>query len=400
MNSCAGPSPGRFVRAPRNFCEAAFVLARVCRFGLWLLALSCFVSGERLAVCETEGTVSETIRQHEYDLSTQGRVFLLKEAGSASFFMLGELHGEKEIPALLRMIWPPMWQAGYRHIAAELSPWAANRLEFRPPGASEPIRGLWSQAEATFAASFNRGRGAVLWGCDIEEAQPNLPIRDLAAANPGNRNLQSALEMTRLGYRRSMARELLQRLREATGVKDLFAGGVSLRSNILRTLEIEIARLGADTRLEASIRREALMKELFYRHWQSSPQPKVLLRFGRNHLHRGYDRRGVSTLGNFVAELAVARGLQAFNVAAFAAGGRIYWSGQLLEADERKDDPALEFLASLAQYPATVFDLRPIRQALHRIPEIQRSLLEASLVYWADSYDAILCYREVTPIPH
>ena len=49
--------------------------------------------------------------------------------------------------------------------------------------------------------------------------------------------------------------------------------------------------------------------------------------FGRNHLHRGIDRRGVSTLGNFIAELAVAEGSASFNVALFAAGGKIALGG-------------------------------------------------------------------------
>jgi hypothetical protein len=176
-------------------------------------------------------TVSAPRRQHQYDLSMEGRAFLLKEAESASFFMLGELHGENEIPALIREIWPPMWQTGYRHIAAEISPCAANRLEFRPHGAAEPIRTLWSQAEATFVASFNKGPGSVLWGCDMEEAQPHLLIRDLAAANPKNQAVQSAAEMTKSSYRRSMAPELLQQLQKAIGIKDLLIGGLSLRTS-------------------------------------------------------------------------------------------------------------------------------------------------------------------------
>ena len=67
--------------------------------------------------------------------------------------------------------------------------------------------------------------------------------------------------------------------------------------------------------------------------------------------------------------------------------------------DETKDDPAFALLASLARYPQTIFDLRPLRQRLHRIPEAERSTVESSLVYWADSYDAIICYRQVTPLP-
>ena len=340
-------------------------------------------------------TVSVPVQQHQYDLSTDGRAFLLKEAVNASLFMLGELHGENEIPSLIRDIWPSMWHGGYRHIAAEISPWAANRLEFGSGGA--PIFGLWTQAEATFATSLKSDRAAVLWGCDIEEAQPHLLIRDLTAANPRNEQLQAALEMTKDGYQRRMAPVLLQHVKAATGTKDLLIGGVSLRSSLLGTLEVESDRLSGSA-LQASTRREIVMKDLFYQRWRKAGRTKVFLRFGRNHLHRGFDRRGVSTLGNFVAEIWAAARLPVFNVAAFAGGGAIQMGGPPSDFDERGDDPAFAYLASVARYPATVFDLRPIRQTLHRIPESKRSATEASLIYWADSYDAIIFYREVTPL--
>jgi hypothetical protein len=139
------------------------------------------------------------------------------------------------------------------------------------------------------------------------------------------------------------------------------------------------------------------MKDLFHQRWVKAGKPKVFLRFGRNHLHRGYDRRGVSTLGNFVAEPAAAERRRAFNVAAFAGGGRIALLGAPEDFDERPDDPAFAYLASLARYPTAVFDLRPVRQALHRVPAGKRSPVEASLTYCPDSYDAIIFYREVTP---
>jgi hypothetical protein len=106
----------------------------------------------------------------------------------------------------------------------------------------------------------------------------------------------------------------------------------------------------------------------------------------------------VSTLGNFVAELAAAEGLQAFNVAAFGGGGKIRLGGPATDFDERGDDPAFAYLASIARYPVTVIDLRPMRPLLHRLPEDKRSAVERSLMYWADSYDAIIFYREVTPL--
>jgi hypothetical protein len=340
-------------------------------------------------------SVSASLQQTQYDLSSDGRAFLLEEAAQASFFMLGELHGENEIPALIRSLWPSMWEAGYRHVAAEVSPWAANRLELGNDAV--PIVGLWTQAEATFVTSLKRDREPVLWGCDIEEAQPHYLIRELFAANPDSKDLQAAVDMVRDGYQRPMAPDLLQLIGSATLAEDPLIGGVSLRTSLLRSLEVETDRFKG-SRLNASIRREGFMKERFFEYWVNAVRPKVFLRFGRNHLHRGMDRRGVSTLGNFVAELAAAERLSTFNVAAFAGGGRIRLVGPASEFDERGDDPAFAYLATVAQYPATVFDLRPLRQILHARPENERSAIEASLVYWADSYDAMIFYREVTPL--
>ena len=344
-----------------------------------------------------EGQLSDSVSPpQQYDLSTDGQAFLLREAANASFFMLGELHGENEIPSLIRGLWPSMWKAGYRHVAAEISPWAANRLE---SGRSDPpIFGLWRASEAAFVTSPKTDRRRVLWGCDIEEIQPQWLIRELAAANPKDRHLQAAVDAVGDTYRRRMAPILLQHLQSATVAKDLIINNVSLRGHLIRTLEVEADR-SAGTALQASTRRERVMKDLFHDYWRTAAgKPKVFLRFGRNHLHRGYDRRGVSTLGNFVAELAVAEHLQVFNVAAFAGGGKIALTGPPSDFDERGDDPAFAYLASIARYPATVFDLRPMRQALHRVPESKRSALETSLVYWVDSYDAMLFYREVTPL--
>jgi hypothetical protein len=59
---------------------------------------------------------------------------------------------------------------GYRYIAAELSPWAANQLEFAPADGQVKLVSLWSKQEALFVHSLSAGP-AVLWGCDIEEIE-------------------------------------------------------------------------------------------------------------------------------------------------------------------------------------------------------------------------------------
>jgi len=346
-------------------------------------------------------SISTQLEKQQYDLSTDGKQFLLSEGRQASFFLLGELHGENEIPALLRELWPQMWRDGYRNIAAEVSPWAAAQLEFAPADGGPKIQGLWSKDEAQFVHSFSNSRRPVLWGCDIDEMQPHFMIRELAARNPHIPALREIVEMTKTGYDRTMAPELLKLAKGARDIKDETINDSSLYENVVATLEVEVDRFN-QARLSASLRRESLMKNLFLVHYEKNGrtglQPKIFLRFGRNHLHRGYDRRGVSTLGNFVAEFALAHHKTSFHVAAFAAGGRGFLAGKPFEADERQDDPAFELLASVARYPATVFDLRPLRSILHQTPDKDRSDAWKSLIYWADSYDAIICYREVTPL--
>ena len=342
----------------------------------------------------------EQVQQHQYDLADDGRRFLLQEAQHASFFLLGELHGENEIPALLRELWPEMSREGYSYIAAEVSPWAANQLEFTPAGDLN-VLALWSREETLFV----HGQGspkAVLWGCDMDEFQPQLLIRDLASANPTNATLQQMVKITRTGYEKKMSPELLELTRRLTNIRDLALNDASLVANLRSTLEIDSDRLNPKMKLSSQVKRESLMKGLFLLHYRehvgSNSDAKVMLRFGRNHLHRGYDERGISTLGNFVSEFAISEHKPVFNVAAFGAGGKASLAGETWDADERGDDLAFAFLGSSARYPATVFDLRPLRSVLHRIPADKRSPVEQRLIYWVDSYDAIICYKMVTPL--
>lgn len=348
-------------RSLQAYCCAGFMVA-------WSVLLS----------SQTADLALDFLSKNQRDLAADGRTFLLQEASHTSFFLIGGLHGDNETQALVQNLGQALRPMGYRYTAVEMSPWATNRL----------------------SASFVSQDRNALWGSDIEEAQPQLVIRDLAAANPQNESLQSMLKMTGAGYRRSLAPALLDLAHQAGDMKDIAVQGMSLRTLLLRTLEIEVERRDPASSLAASVHRETFMKETFVTDYRRAAQgdakPKVMVVFGQNHLHRGYDLRGVSTLGNFIAELAVAEGVQSFHLALFAAGGKIFLGG-LQDADQRKDEPAFELLASVARFPATVFDLRPMRKALRDIPVSKRSTRDANLLYWSDSYDAVICYREVTP---
>jgi hypothetical protein len=335
----------------------------------------------------------------QYDLARDGYAFLVREAEQHDFFLFGELHGDNEIPVLLERLWPDLWARGYRHAAAEMSPWAAKQLEFGFESGVQEIVSLWTKKQAEVIHAPASGRTGVIWGCDMEEIQPHLLIRDLAALNPRDESLRRMVEMVAQGYNRRMAPQLRALLTASRAVKDASPNGISLRENLLATLEIEKDRLEDKTRFSARNRREELMKRQFLAHYRAGVPGKVFLRFGQSHLIRGYDNeRGVSTLGNFVAEFAIAEKATVFNVEAFGAGGTYRLNGKESSADQRDDEPAFAWLAAQAKYDATVFDMRPLRPALNAIESGKRSAVENSLTYWAGAYDALICYKHVTPI--
>lgn len=365
------------------------------------LAMSPIGSAQQVETGAGEKQIAQLAAEHARGLEDGGMNFLLQEAERATFLLLGELHGDNETPALLHALWPALWDRGYRHFAAEISPWKVDQLV---AGKAEGPS-LWSVDDARFVNSFSK-TNPPLWGCDMEEVLPNSLIRDLAGANPKNAALVKMAGMVEGGYNRAQAGELLAALQSATNLHDPAPGGVSLRDSLLATLEIDAFRAQRATRFQASQRREALMKRLFLQHLQAkgAETGKVMARFGRNHLHRGVDRRGISTLGNFISEYALATNVDCFNVGCFASSGEIRLAGTLMKWDER-DDPAFAFLSSLnanasaADASATVFDMRPLRASLHALPSADLTPALSSLLYWADSYDALLHFRRVSPLP-
>jgi hypothetical protein len=348
-----------------------------------------------LIAASTHAQDRETLilSQNCYDLADSGRTFLVSEAKRADFFMLGELHGENEIPQLLSSTWPELYNNGYHHIAAEVSEWAAGKLEFPRGTDSLKLEGLWTNREARFVhATAHKRTEKVLWGCDLEEISLGDLIKEFFLKKPAGKTSREILNTIGDGYNRKLAPRVLALMKDIDTMR-----GNEVYESILISLRIDSARAFPESRFKAQLLREELMKRSFVNNYNHDARSKVFLRFGRNHLHYGFDERGISTLGNFVAEFAISKDLRCFSVAAFAAGGECKLAGNTFSADERADDPAFQFLYEKAVYPTTIFDLRQLRVYLHSIPSAKRSELQQRLSYWADSYDAILCFKTVTP---
>src|SRR5437879_13813268 len=102
-----------------------------------------------------------------------------------------------------------------------------------------------------------------------------------------------------------MAPDLLDLAKQSRAEVDKVLNDVSLRENLIETLEAEKNRLATNTKMIAQNERERVMKEQFLRHFRVNSKlgapATVLLRFGRDDLHRGYDPRGKSQLRDFIA---------------------------------------------------------------------------------------------------
>jgi hypothetical protein len=240
--------------------------------------------------------IGKATEDSQYDLESGGFDFLTREARAHDFFLLGELHGDNEIPNLLKRLWPVLWASGYRHVAAEMSPRAA--VQYLTDRDEPAVTTLWNRAQSAVILNPAGGRGRdVIWGCDMEEVQPQHLIRELARLNPKDINLQRMAALSANGYQRSLAAELLKLVQAAQVDRDRAPNGISLRTNLLETLQIEKDRAAPATRFSAQNRRELLMKQQFLAHYRASGHgDKVLVRFGQSYLCRGYDAaRGIST---------------------------------------------------------------------------------------------------------
>jgi len=365
------------------------------RFTLFLLTFSALSAS-------SQSDISGVLKANEYDLPNTGKTFILKEAHNASFLLLGELHGEKEIPDLIYLLWPVLQKNGFNHIAAEISPWAARKLEFGINDDSLKIEGLWTNRQAK---SLHTNKATVndptVWGCDMEEISLDGELGTLAKINYNDSIITKAESIVSNGYSRQKAASILKLIKNSRPQRDSMIDGISLFENIKSSLVIDSLRALPQAKLKAQITRENLMKAYFLKRYLNLPnddENRVFVRFGRNHLHKGFDDRGLSTLGNFINEFAFSKGLNCFNIATFAAGGKCKLLGDTFDADETQDDIAFNYLLKLALYNETIFDLRPMRIQLHNIASEHRTELDNRLLYWADSYDAIICYRKVEPL--
>ena len=336
------------------------------------------LQGNRLPLSMTDGPAGP------------GWDWLVQQARDARFTLIGEEHGVAETAQLAAALFTALRGSGYSRMAIELSPIIAEDIE--TAGRRNGLQGIldffaqpttWSpmylREEAQFLSSVVNAapkKSRVLWGFDRELFSDRYLIARLEAKVPPR------------------ARGSFTRLKEASANSPppfLFIQDPALVSAvradwpnpdrdsdmILRTLEESlainaVARTG--TAWDSSQRRALWMRNNLAARLREERggSPKVMFKFGYNHMIRGANYVNIFDLGAMTDEVAALSEARAFHILvlpgpgsrqAVLGPGRSFVSVSSDEFDEfRAGDQRLTRVLSKAEATGhEVIDLRALR---------------------------------------
>ena len=342
--------------------------------------------------------------------------FLRALSADAQFVLIGEDHGNTGIAQFIEAYWRDLNESGYRYAAIETDPWIATALEreLRAGGVEGWRNFLTTRGGATAAPFFT-------WTPEAELAltitqttpaggEPNLWGLDQAFIGAGHWFFSDIANGARDAEARALAAQLAG---EAEGRMDYLARVETERLVALRAalngrrdrayaelvdamiLSQEIYRPftgGGGEPYFANTSREALMKRLFLERYRAAARadrapPRVMLKFGSNHMYRGATPTHVQGLGGFVSEFAVQNGTQALSV--YVGCG----PGGVVGTFDNPSVPCAEYFNEnwgfLASYvdptQVTVFDLRAWKLRPRRWQH-----LSADMRQLIDTYDVVV----------
>jgi hypothetical protein len=364
-------------------------------------------------------------------LAGAGWDLILRESMQSEFVLIGEEHGTAEIPWLTATLFKALVPSGYNRLAIELSDPVAQDLD---NAARSGISGLetfarqWGPGPAFYnwrpeaellaeARGAVRGRERVIWGLDYEVACDRRLLARLAPkVPPAARAAFGALEsQSAAGWAEwrktgnpaviptfALDPALAKALREAWPRPDPDS------AVILDTLEatLEINRVQqtsgwASNRARAEFNRKSLIRLLAAENGKRPP--KVIFKFGSNHMFRGTTWTGMFDIGSLAPEVAALRGGKSFHL--LVGGGAESVHGVLDPTNFRlKSEPAdmlapefglgflLDTLPSKGLY---VLDLRPLRRIVSNSAALHE-LNNSEAVRVIQGFDAVLVWNGAT----
>lgn len=340
---------------------------------------------------------------------------LLRDAAAESqFVLLGEMHGDHEIPLFAGSLFLTLHgEPGYRTLVVEQDPVAIE------DALSPALRGDVDRL-AAHARRYN-----TLFEFDSDEDLALLALVGRTVKGPDAiwgveqatgavRYLEELVKLAPNAAARAKARALLDAARKdddgpkytvkwlitpttPAELADLAAAfgptgrGAALIARLAKSAEIfgyyRRAQAGEFVGLYNNTVREEELKDNFLRRYRAASkggrQPKALFKFGANHLYHGRNPTQAFPIGNLAHELAIANGSRAFGlyVVALGEGYSSYadfpaWMRSLLPAEEPR--------------VPTLVDLRPLRPYQRLFREKLEATDHASFNALLHGYEAIV----------
>ena len=340
-----------------------------------------------------------------------GSDYLKSKAQAAHFFLIGEEHGVADIADTVRFLFDDLNQAGYRHFAIEVDPYMTEKVEvlLRRGGTKALAQWLasdetklslpfysWS-AEAKLAhrvVAAKESPAPALWGLDqvfIGAFGHLLREMSLNASHVEAKALAGKLADQARGDLEFVGKLELARLEELKSLMNPSADGrfVRLIDDMILSARIYapfVGRAGLSV-YAANLERENLMKRTFLSRYVAAGKPKVIFKFGGNHMMQGLSLTHVPSLGNFVSDFAASEGKRTFHLMVLCgpetkAGD---FMGNPADCDYSIDKHFPELVGHVDATQPTLIDLAPWKEKPVRWAHLSE---EVRGLIWA--YDAIL----------
>ena len=280
--------------------------------------------------------------------------WLVREASSARFTLIGEEHGVAETAQFSAALFNALRRSGYSRMAVELSPPIAMDIEAAArrsglKGIEDLLKtpGLFTfsnmREEAKFladvvkAAATTAGNERVLWGLDREIFSDRYLISRLEARVPQSaREAFTRLKQASTGAwaRNAQTRNpddmflLAEDPALVSALRTAWPNPDHASDTIMRTLEASLAIETAERtggmwpymQRRTEWNRDnlaAMLKEVPAR----KTPPKVMMKFGLNHMVRGANYVNVFDIGAMADEVAVLTGDRAFHIVVLPGPG-------------------------------------------------------------------------------
>jgi hypothetical protein len=384
-------------------------------FRHWLLALALLIPG--VAAAGDAEDLARLIQANRWPVVTgetglggPGADRIAGWAGGVNYFMLGENHGNAGMARFATALSITLAGKGYGYTAIEADPLMTGEL-VRLLGGGKPALAAWMgqdqrqraipfyfwSEEADFIlAAMKRGP---VWGLDqsfVAAAHVHLDAIAARTRSPKARAIATELAAEArkdvMGFIGKVDLERLTALRTAMAKGD---PAIALTEQFMESVVIYAPFIRDDggSTYAGNLKRETLMKTLFQANIDAVTRPgraapKVLFKFGANHLMRGLSMTHMPSFGSYIAETALAKGQKAFNLRMMCGPGTraSLFDGSDYNCEEEEfAGIAGAFKPFLFATGDTLIDLRPLRDR----PRLWKDWpAEAKELVW--SYDAVV----------